>query len=328
MKLKTLSIEDILRLGRVLEIGIKSGKDWVSILKWTAANDSSSHLRQVLVVFCRRLQVDGIEKAIRVERELSKSLEWSVFLELLLQAQHGAMHLSQLFRSYHQVVYKLHQLKKKQKSLLVVPKMQAGMALSLGALFSFVLPLFFPGMFPSFLGLGRYDLFAIGLGLLGLGGAVIFYMCHRPARHHRPALSTTFFFYMVSLFLDSGSDLLTAWNKALDAIEMDPKMITQLRMPLSKPDDLVEFLSRLQKQMPEPWPGILNGLNWTYQSGLDLSSYLKETSAQEIERFTFQWEDEVRRLGVSTLIPLGIFVFPSSMFLLMGPQFLIFFSGM
>lgn len=317
--------ERYIRIAQALEIGLKSGKDWLSVLRWQAENDPDQDLKNYLSHLCHQIKIDGAEEVLKKEKRNDKSLEGMIFLELLRQANRGAPQLSQLFRNYAMMISDLRKAKQRQNSLLAVPKMQAALALILGFSFSILLPVSFPEMFPSFLSLQRWDLFCAGIAFLLAGVALVFWMCYRPARYHRPALQLSSFFYLVALFLESGTDFISAWNRALDAIQMSPARDALLRLPKGKPDSIYQFFEKWQNELEHPWPFIINGLSWTYRSGLDLSSFMKETSHRELERLLFCWEDEVRKLGVTSLIPLGVIVFPASIFLLLGPQFILFF---
>jgi len=314
------SLEEILRLSGSLEIGLKSGRDWLSILKWISENDSAENLRSYLKILINKIRVDKTERSLKEEAARTSDKIWKLFIEILLQAHRGTQKLSQLFQSFSVMVNAIQKLKQKERSLLFVPRFQMWTAVAITLGFMFGLPLLAPSTFPTFLSLKRYDLFCAGLIPLVFGFALLHWMCARPKRLLSPLLSTSFFFYFLSVFVESGIDLATAWLQAAEIADFPMKTKSKLVRHGLHVESMQRFLTDLQKEMPDPWPGILAGLIWTQVSGLGLSDYLKSVSRNESERVLFLWEDEIRKLTLTTLVPLGIFIFLPTLFLLVGPQ--------
>ncbi|MBN8554205.1 MAG: hypothetical protein J0L93_02075 [Deltaproteobacteria bacterium] len=317
-----LKTSDLVRTAGSLELGLRAGRDWISILKWISMNDPKEDVRVYFRFLCHKLKFEAIENVLRSEKELSRDLTWILFIEILLQAHRGSQHLSQLFQTFSKTSYSIQQLKQKEISLLFVPRFQTWAALLLTVAFTIALPMLAPEYFPTFITLKRYDLFAAGFGYLGLGFCLLQWMCIRPRRHLRPMLNLTFFFYFLSLFIESGLDFSSAWYRAVGTVDFDHRIRSLLQKSGLNVETSEDFLKNLQSQLQAPWPEILNGLLWAKTSGVGLSNYLKSISEKEGERLTALWEDEIRKLTMTSLIPLGLVIFPATLFLLVGPQML------
>jgi hypothetical protein len=323
-KIKALPFgaEDLIRISWSLETGLRSGRDWISILHWISTNDPKPSVRLYFQSVCHKLKFESIEKTLKQEREKYRDLVWNLFIEILLQAHRGSQHLSQLFSTFSKTAYSIHKLKQKESSLLFIPKFQMWTALGITLAFAIGLPLAAPGFFPTFFVLRRFDLAAAGFIYLSLGFFILHWMCSRPRRHLNPLLRLTFFFYFLSLFIESGLDFTTSWYKAVDTVDFESKLHQLLKKSGLNVETSEDFLKNLQMRLEQPWPEILNGLIWAKNTGVGLSQFLRSTSDKEGDRLMFQWEDEVRRLTMLTLIPLGLMIFPATLFLLVGPQML------
>jgi|GEM_PF-6167822 len=327
MKIKSkLKEQDLLRVLSTLQMGLRSGKDWVYVLRWLSENDPNETLRQRFIDFIQKIKICGIERSLQEQKSVENTIEWKMFYEILLQSQKGAQHLSELLCFFYQLVRRLEGLRNKQQSLLLVPKLQSFIFLSLSLVLALVLPLIFPRLFPSFIQLGRIDLFLEALFALLFGIGVLNWICSRPNRIYRPALHVTLFFYLMSLFIRCGLDYLSSWNKAVDSTEFSDSFKNKLRISNTKSDLFLNTIQSFQKRLSAPWPRVLLGMNWALSAGSELGEYLEKSALQEFENFIFQWEDELRRLTVISLFPLAFICFPAAFFLLIGPQIFMIFS--
>ena len=119
-------------------------------------------------------------------------------MEILLKVQRGQKNPSSLLDVFQVVVYEICKLKRKQKGLLLIPKLQTWSVLFLSLFFTIGLPQMAPDLFYSFLDLGRRDLFILGWSVI-LGGVLSIWGLSRWSyRHCSPLLSITFFFYFLS----------------------------------------------------------------------------------------------------------------------------------
>jgi hypothetical protein len=83
-----------------------------------------------------------------------------------------------------------------------------------------------------------------------------------------------------------------------------------------------DFLNSLSKSLKAPWPELLMGVLWAKMSGIGLSQYLQSASDRQSEILLSLWDEEIRKLTITTIIPLGLLIFPAALFILIGPQFL------
>lgn len=319
---KSFRYDSLIRLCWALETGLKSGRDWPSVLQWAATGDPDTKWKAYLKHFCEKLKKDSAEAVLTEERESFVAVEWKLFFEILLQANKGSRHLSQLFESFGALLRALQNIKKREASLLFIPKFQAWVALSIALSFTVMLPILSPELFPTFFGMGRSDLFCTGLSFLLLGVLILRWMCRKPERHLIPLMHTALFFYFMAVFIESGLDLASAWCRSVEKAGFSDDFRRKIFRAGLNVESMEEFLSSLQRTLETPWPEILNGLVWAKKSGMGLSSYLKFSAERESQRVLFLWEDEIRKLTMLTLVPLGLLIFPATLYLLVGPQLL------
>jgi hypothetical protein len=311
---------DMIRVATMMELGLRSGRDWLSIVMWISQCDASSDVRSYFLSLSHRLKLDSLEKCLKNERSRSTDLLWKLFVENLLQAHRGALHLSALFKTFAEIGRRIVSLKEKEKSLLFVPKFQSWTSLFIIAAFVFGLPSLAPGLFPTFLTLHRFDLFVSGLVVAFCGFGILLWLCAQPQKRLVSELFASFFYYFLSLQLEAGSDFVTAWYRALENVPLPPKLYKNLNRKELSTETMDDFLSSLRSRLPAPWPEILTGILWAKNSGIGLSRFLKDCSAQEADRLLLKWEDEIRKLTMIALLPLGLMIFPATLFLLVGPQ--------
>lgn len=316
----SLTETDLIRISNILELGLQGGRDWISILDWVSKSDSQERVRAYLRNFLAQLRLYPTEKVLLEEKLRSTELLGRIFFEILIQANRGSLHLSSLFKTFSEVGSSLHQMKKKEKSLLFVPRFQSFAVLLMTLAFTLGLPFFAPDLFPTFWTLKRKDLFFSGWSLILLGFFVLQWLCLRTSRCLSPRIAIPFFFYFLSIQIESGLDWVTSWYKALESVSLQEKLKRLLSRPGLRVETMHEFIEDLKSTLESPWPEILTGLLWAKTSGVGLSKFLKEASKRESESLFFQWEDETRKLTMISLLPLALLIFPGVLFLLVGPQ--------
>lgn len=316
------SSADLVRVASLLEMGLRSGRDWISVLIWISKSDPQPKVRQELEAWIHRLRIESVEKSIREESARSKSPLWILFLEILRQSQRGAVSTSVLLRSFCDVGHSLIDLQRQESSLLFVPIFQSWVSLFLTIAFAVGLPLLSGDLFPSFISLGRPDLFWAGMSVIIIGFFCLQWLCRRPERNLKPLLSVPFFFQFLSIQLEVGLDFVSAWYQSLQSIPFSPRLKNVLSRPGLSVETMDDFLLGLRSQLASPWPEVITGVLWAKSSGVGLSSFLKDSSDNESRRLLRLWEAEVRKTTMLALLPLGLMIFPASLFLLVGPQFL------
>src|SRR4051812_25557350 len=126
-----LPAKDLLRISWTIETGLKSGRDWISVLRWISEKDPEKRVRSYLQYLCLRLKIDSVEKTLKEERDRWKDLLWRLFIEILMQAHLGAQNLSQVFATFSEIGNAIQKVKIKEKSLLFIPKFQSFVSLTI-----------------------------------------------------------------------------------------------------------------------------------------------------------------------------------------------------
>lgn len=322
MKKANLQLNDFIRLSLALEAGFRAGRDWVTTLRWCASRDAKNSVRDFLKGLFSDLTTDTAENVIQMYRLRSSDMCWRLFFELLLQTSRGGYQMSQIFRTYSQIGMSIVKLKQREASFLFVPRFQAWGGLVMSIIFVSLLPSLAPDVFPSFVSLGRWDLFVSGLAFVALGFLLVRWLCLRPQRHLSHLLGTTFFFFFMGMYVESGLDLVSAWERSLQNVPLPRDLQSALKRPGLHVDSFDSFLEDLESKLSSPWPEILSGLGWVKATGNGVGDYLKGSAGRECERLLASWEDEIRKLSVFTLAPLILIMFPAALFLLLGPQVL------
>lgn len=322
MKPKALMPKDLQRISQYLLMGLRSGKDMISILKWAATHDSSAMTREYLNYLTLEIRFDNQLEVFEKNKRESLNLFQKLFFEILLQSQRGSSHVSGLIEVFIEILRRVQRLQKQAQSLLFVPRFQAIVGLSVALLFALVLPWVWPDLFPSFLLVGRADLFCTGMGGALLGVWVLRMMCQRPQRHFEDLLQTTFFFQFMTIFVQSGSDFMTSWSRSVSAIPFRADLKKALSPQAATVQTVHDFLTEKREVVPSKWKDLMTGLLWATSTGQGLSNYLRASANAQADEISFEWEDEIRKLTALSVLPLSFIVFPAAMFLLVGPRFL------
>jgi len=317
-----LGTEDLIDLSDALHLGLLAGKDLQTSLGWLEINAVSKSARD----FCSRLRklartTNWEESLLLLEIERSRP-EQRIFVEILSQSRKGSLHLSQLLKVFSGSIKMLNKLQKRQRSLLFVSKFQAGVGLFTAILFGIILPILSPTLFPSFAHFGRLDLGLVGFSGILIGFVALYWMGLKPKRNFQDILHRVFFWIFLSVFIQSGMDLNSAWQKSVLALNFPPDIRDKFDLRKANFEGFGKFIEELETTLPMDWRKGLVGLRWVHSQGFGLSSYLKDLAHDQSEEVFFRWDDEIRKLSTLSILPMTLFIFPSVMFLLVGPRFL------
>lgn len=310
----------LMRLAQFLETGLRSGRDWISVIRWISTFDSDSKVRSYFSNFLGQLSVDSNDALLDRESRKYASPLGRLFFQLLRQNLKGANSLSKIFQRVANIAESVDRLRRREKGMLFIPKFQTWIASGITILFIVALPSLSHEMFPTFITLKRFDLFTVGLAMLAIGFWTLHWMCKQPQKRLSPQLEVVFFLQFLSLFVESGQDLTGAWYRALEISNLKPDLKIHLERKHLTADTLDDFLKSLTKVLTGPWPELITGILWAKASGVGLSQYLQASADRQAERLMSQWDDEIRKLSLTTVMPLGFLIFPSVLFLLIGPQ--------
>jgi hypothetical protein len=294
----------------------------VSIIRWISSNDPDLEVRKYFQGFIYRFSVETTDSFLDGEMKNFNSPLGRLFFQLLKQNLRGGQNLSKLFSRFSKIAEGIDQLQRRERGMLFVPKFQTWVAAAMSLFFVMGLPLISHEYFPTFISLHRGDLLFVGLAILALGFYLLHWMCRRPQKQLKPHLELVFFLQFLSLFIESGLDLISAWYKAIDVSNMDSRLRSQLRRKDLSVETMDDFLNSLSKSLKAPWPELLMGVLWAKMSGIGLSQYLQSASDRQSEILLSLWDEEIRKLTITTIIPLGLLIFPAALFILIGPQFL------
>jgi len=317
-----LNLFHLIQLAEFIEMGCQTGKDWTQVFSGVVQHPVDSKLK----VFCTHaLSLYKYQSAVDVfssfESQSRDPLE-KVFFRILLSSQKSSLHLSTALRSFIQTARRIQKLRGQLSSLMFLPKFQGLLAIAIVLIFVAILPAVSSQMFPTFIQLGRTDLFVGGLLGVTVGFSSLWWMSVRPERRLKSLLSQQFLFFFMATFVRLGMDLQSSWTEAVK-ISCSGKLQNLLIPPQgvrvkSFKDHLTDIIPQTSAAMARNLVGIL----WILPTSLGLSDYLQACAESEAERLLFAWEDEIRRLSVMSILPLSLFVFPSALFLLAGPQVL------
>lgn len=316
------SAGQLLRLATLLEMGIRAGRDWISVLDWMSKTDADRDLRHQISRWICQLRFESTESFLRSEQRRSNDPLNNLFISIVIQNHRGISSGAALFRSYSQMAKTFIRLKRQEKAMLFLPKFQALVCLIMSLGFVIVLPKLAEKSFPSFLDLNRFDLYALGMSLMAIGIVLLFWLCHLPQKRLRPLLGTPFFLTFLAIQMEGGIDFVSAWRAGLEVISLPDDLKAKLSLRELRSESVSEFIRSLKPKLRRPWPEILVGMEWVRCSGQSLSVFLKESAESEIERIFQTWDEEVRKVTALALLPLGFLIFPASLFLLIGPQML------
>jgi hypothetical protein len=269
-----------------------------------------------------RLKQEPLMTIAQQQKFQSRALEEILFWDVIALSQQGSSSVSRALQHYRKLVRLIYQLRRQQASALFIPHFQAFVAVSMAVLFVFVLPVLWPEDFPSFLRLGRLDLFMMGIGGVLCGVATLYLMSQRPKRLAADLLSMVSFFSSLGFLLETGKDFVTSWRYTVDTLPLGSKVqeTLQLPSPLSRP--LPECLRLQTIQLPAPWQRPLEEVILALEAQWPVASLVQALADSLQTDLGFEWEDMSRKLSVVTVIPLNFILFPSAMFLLIGPRFI------
>jgi len=319
---RSLKIEELQKLTRLLLVGLSSGKDLAGIFQWVAENDENKSLREFALRLSRDSKTDHLCSVLHAEKQRAENPVEAFWFEILLQSQKGNQQLSQLLQKFLDLSSKINQLEKQLKAHLIVPKIQSLICCFVGVSFAIVLPAIWPALFPSFLGLGKPELFAAGIAGM-LAGVYCFQLMQRkPQKRFRELVEFVAFFEFLAALSLSGLDFVSAWRKVLETKLLSEPTRLKLSMSSYKMESIRDLLLKLQAESVGPWKSVMTGLLWSQSGGMGVSKYIRSVLDFSVMDLCMEWEAEVRALSVWAIIPLCLFIFPSSMFLLIGPRIL------
>lgn len=320
--MKDLGLSDLVEISETLSQGLQAGKDLRGILKWLEVNASSPRIKEAAGALLVSSKTTHWEESLQSQKESWKKVEARLLIEILAQSRKGHLHLSQLLNVFSHSLRMVIKLEQRQKSLLFIPRFQAGISVFVAFLFGVILPFCSSELFPSFWQLGRSDLFFVGFGGVAIGLILLYWMSLKPRQNFQQILQMVFFWVFLSVLIQSGLDLISAWRRTLCILNFPPKLRILFNPLNANVDGLQKFLEKLEICAPSLWRRSLVGLRWAYANGIGLSSFLKETAQTQSEEIFYKWDDEIRRLSVLSVLPISFFIFPSVMFLLLGPRLL------
>ncbi|PIR23742.1 MAG: hypothetical protein COV44_01295 [Deltaproteobacteria bacterium CG11_big_fil_rev_8_21_14_0_20_45_16] len=302
----------------LVSLQLAAGKDCLSAIK---------SVRQRAPKFVKSLSHEiellSFETAVRARVLRSKSFEEIFVLESLLAGLKSQIHLKELLDSLAQCFYRLHYYEKKQRSLLKLPRLQAIILLFMSLFISFVVPIIFSNSLISFLDLGLRAVFWTLCALILAGSCLSLWICEYPQIKYKPKIKYCHFLFYLSRLLQAGTDFRSAWNRSLEVVHLAPSDSKLLQIPMKTAKALTEHLQEIE-QLNLPIQHIISPLQICIQSGKGLISVIESASLRLFDDICMDWEEEAQQRSLTSLLPLGFLVLPSTLTLLLGPQFLYF----
>lgn len=306
------------RFLEVLELGLLAGMEPRMCLEWFSTVERISLLDSFLET-CRKADYSSALKQFAKE---SQSPSWKLIFELLQLIASGVPRPSELVKQSAVLLRTFEKLESELRSSLFLPRFQMGIAILVCLLFAFAIPALSDGMVPSFLDLGRLDLFLSAMAVMGLGVWQMHRFSRRPYEAVRDTKPLIYFFRYLSVFLQAGQDPSTAWRSAHALVDFPPKISLILSRDVKSAEAWPDFLQRIQAhpQLPKSIRESLVSILWAAKSGSQLSVFFSQLSIRQAEVLDQVWQGENEKMAALTLIPMAIFVMPASLFLLLGPQ--------
>jgi len=303
-------------------MGIKSGASPVEVIHWLAQSDRRGPEVAWAKRFAHQLQAQSWLEVLEIFRERTTSFAERMLLDLLIQISKSSRQAASNFKTLSTLLREIESLKAKTRSLMMVPQLQALSAALLAISYSLLLPFLFPEFFPSFLHLNLVWEFVMGEAILALGLGITLLLSNHPRRYEKQLVQPCFFFNILAYRLESGEDLDRAWDRALDSVSFPKKWMQTLRRSDLRAETFESFIDRVGKNLSGVWSDLAMQLQWALRQSSQIAPYLREIASYETQRVAWVWELESKRLSVFILLPLLLLCFPASVYLILGPQFL------
>lgn len=318
MKLKKIPLQELLIFSRFIGMSLKVGRD----LKTGLCDFIKTYPEFRLSLFVTDLHsqfgVVGVEVALKQAIKKSPLAELTILLEILSLSLSDHHHVTRFLKDYEVVLYQQIKFQKEIRSQLFVPKLQGLVTIAMVGLFAFGLPQFFPALFPSFTSLGRYDLLISSWAFILLGFLIMMILTKKPLLELQDKVLSIYFFYFLSVFVDSGMDLRSAWIKSEKIIYEEFKR-RPLRLPVKMVNSLEDHLPEIWKNLDLSLKNILISVRWALKSGLGLAKFLQTSARHLSDEVLSETDHLIKRVGVLLVFPLTFIIFPAGMFLLLGP---------
>jgi len=273
--------------------------------------------------FCHQLQSRSWHEVSSGHRSQAEHFSERMLMDLLLSLSKSARQAAGNFRVLADLLKEIEDLKSKTKSLMMVPQLQALTAALLALSYSVLMPFLFPEFFPSFLHLGLHYEFFAGQAVLGLGLASSYFISTLPKRYEKRLIQPCYFFHILAYRLESGENLEHAWSESLQSVEFPKEWNEALKRGEVKSEAFDEFLMRLGEKLKYPWTDLAMHLQWALRQSSQLAPFLRQLASSETSRVGQLWELESKRLSIFILLPLLLLCFPASLYLILGPQFIL-----
>lgn len=317
-----LLLRQSIRIADLFEIGLRAGNDIFSILQWMQDEDPDQSLRNWAEQILKELRLERCEQIVQDLESAALTLHERLLYQTIQNVLRGSIAGSEAFANLSSALHPLLEMKGKERALLFLPKFQACLGIAIVTFFVVVLPLWNSEQFFTFIHLGRADLYIYGCLVLLLGFVCIMGMCRLPSRHLAPLMEMNLHLMTVCLTIEGGWDFAYAWRKGVEGLPRSSRLRSFLSLPASPVESFDDYLRGRAAILKSPWPEILSNLLWVRSQGGDLSAFLKRTLHRQNILLLQAWDEQIRRMTMLTLVPLGFFIFLPCMYLIVGPQFL------
>lgn len=303
---KPLNLTSLYSLARDIEIRLNAGNDLKSAFIEVSTMD----------IF----PGDTFREAIQRLKQKQPHPMAHLLFDLLTLGNSGIKHLSTVLQSYRILLKVLIRLERESISHFFLPQFQAWTAVAATLLVSFM-PFAFPDSFTSFL-ISSPDLFFGGLAGCAVGLGILYFMILKSKCRFQEEVSRLTFLYLLMIFIRNGWDILSAWNRSLEILNVSDSLRRSLFISSEKSDAFQESLFSLESKLPLEWRKFMAPLRSILLGASHFSDKLFELAEHERERIEFESLHRLRRTAASTIVPVQLLVFPSALFLLVGPQIL------
>lgn len=317
MKIKTA---EWIFLARALEVGLKSGRGPVTSLTSVLEICPHQNLCDYINHLLAELRTGGLAEVIQLQKEKSLDQQEKIFLEVLSLFDKGVQKIHKTLQEFRSYLTAKATLERRLQAALFVPRAQILVSTVILLFFTLVMPNLVGAGFPTFLELGRTDLYLAGWALIVLGLLVVMGLCQYPRRRLSQCFHRGFFFQFVLVYLESGRDFETSWKNAVALIPFSQSLEEKLVPAETRTDEFKTFLLKTGQSLRSPWPEYLTSLCLVVERGVSVKETLELIVSQEKEYASEIGEGVISKTSFLSLLPLGGLVFPATLYLLLGPQ--------
>lgn len=301
----------------LIRLYIKSGHDLSSSLRSVQSKISSD----ILVKIIRLSTSHGLAYALENCSTSKVDFVERVFVQLLKVGMTNQSSLTSTMTRFAELNSRITDLLLAQRAQMFIPYFQMGVAALVTFSFVIIFPKLSPMPVPSFFDLGVGVLFYVGVSWMLIGFCLMVWLASVSQRRFLPLLEYSAFFSFLLIFLESGLDIQTSWKRSIESAlsEKTKKIFSSYCLPAHS---FIDSLVMLSQSIGSPWSLSLQGLSSLVGKANSIHEFIEWILRVETDRSFKEWSFLCKKVSAATMIPILFFVFPATLFLIIGPLLL------